>query len=426
MTTPTVDAQILIVGGGIGGLTFAAICHRLGITCKVLERSDVFTPVGAGISLSPNGLRTLDQLGIYEKALAVGQKLRKVQIWRNKTLWNTIDWSGCEAKFGYPVMSMERHRFHHLLFDAAGGDSTVQFGAKVVDVIDDADQPTVRVVLESGRELTSNIVVGADGIRSVIRRCLARAEGTKEANTIKFTGRVHMSGITAPLEHLGKPEEGVGNWLLYDNCSLTTWPCHNHQQWFIGVAKSSQAVPSDRSVWGQCTRDTINEVYGDEYHPFAESGKVSELVDQNERILASNVFQEVEFPSMAKGRVCLIGDAAHSMSSAFGQGGNMAIEDAAVLSNLLQQNRGSLENAAPVLAQFSQMREQRARDVVKFSFRFILLHGAILPYGIGVFLRWFVYALLPSSAWLWYLQWLYGYQPSVAALDVASKEPKGE
>jgi salicylate hydroxylase len=92
------------------------------------------------------------------------------------------------------------------------------------------------------------------------------------------------------------------------------------------------------------------------------------------------------------------------------------IEDAAVLSNLLQANRDSLENAGSILAEYSRAREQRARDVVRFSFRFILLHGAVLPYGIGVFLRWFVYALMPASTWLWYLTWLYGYQPTVAAL----------
>ncbi|KAL2758019.1 hypothetical protein ACRALDRAFT_1068469 [Sodiomyces alcalophilus JCM 7366] len=424
MTSSPVDTQVLIVGGGIGGLTLAAILQRLDIPCIVLERSNTHTPVGAGISLAPNGLRMLDQLGIYEKVLAAGQKLRKVQIWRNDSQWNTLDWTPCEAKFGYPVMAMERHHFQRLLHEAAGGEEFVQYGAKVVDVIDNPSEPGVRVILDSGKEYRANIVVGADGIRSVVRRCLARDEGMKEANTIKFTGRVHMSGITEPLANLGSEHLGVANWMLYDHATLTTWPCHNNSQWFIGVAKTDDAVPTDRSVWANCTEDTINKVYGEGFHPFAESGKMGELVSKNQRILASNVFQETEFPSMSRGRVCLMGDAAHSMSSAFGQGGNMAIEDAAVLANLIQANRESLDNAAPFLTEYSDMRGKRAQDVVKFSFRFILLHGAILPYGIGKLLRWLVYAFLPASTWLWYLQWLYGYQPTVDALGTAAMVSK--
>jgi salicylate hydroxylase len=234
-----IDAQVIIVGGGIGGLTLAAICKRLGLTYKVLERTEEVRPVGAGISLAPNALRLLDQLGLYEKILASGQKLQKVQIYRNTRRWSVLDWSSCETTFGYPVISIERHYFHGLLYEAAGGSEHVRFGSKVVDVVDDPAQGTASVILESGETLCSNVVVGADGIRSGIRRALARNSGITEANAnIKFTGRVHFSGITKPLENLTSNEIGVANWVLYDDSILTTWPCPNNSQWFIGVKVS--------------------------------------------------------------------------------------------------------------------------------------------------------------------------------------------
>lgn len=417
MSQSPIDTEVLIVGGGIGGLTLAAILRRINISCKVLERSDVHTPVGAGISLAPNGLKVLDQLGIYDKIESVAQPLHNLNIYRNDKLWSTLNWDILKTKFGYHVMSMERHHFQRLLHEAAGGDELVEYGVKVVDVVDNPSEDAVKVILDSGKEYRAKLVVGADGIRSIVRRCLARDEGMKEANTIKFTGRVHMSGITKPLEHLNTSHLGTAHWMLYDNATLTTWPCINNQQWFIGVAKTKDAVPTDRSVWKNCDENTINDVYGDEFHPFSESGKMREIIGKNERILASNVFQEVEFPSMARGRVCLVGDAAHAMTSAFGQGGMMAIEDAATLGNLIDANRKNLDNPASFLREYSDVRGKRVEDVVKFSFRFIVLHSAALPFGIGGFLRWFAYACVPAFIWHWYLGWLYGYQPTVNALN---------
>lgn len=231
------DAQVLIIGGGLGGLTLATICKKTGISVKVLERSKQVSPAGAGISLAPNALRVLDQLGLYSDILEEGQPLKKIQVHRNTTKWSEIDFQWTEQVFGYPVISIERHHFHHLLYNAAGGSETVLLDADVTDIVEfgDEKQQGVRVKLADGREFTGEVAVGADGIRSVTRRILARQAGLDSINSIRFTGRVHMSGYTAPIENLGPAELGVGNWLLYDNSILTTWPCKDNRQWFIGV-----------------------------------------------------------------------------------------------------------------------------------------------------------------------------------------------
>ncbi|KAJ5972070.1 monooxygenase [Penicillium vulpinum] len=336
----TVDTDILIIGGGIGGLTLAAICQQLGIHCRVLERTPTLKPVGAGISLAPNALRLLDQLGLYPELLAMGQKVHKIQINRNQERWNTLDWTLVEQNFGYPILSMERHAFHRLLYRVAGGGKTVVMDCKVQDIIDDPAENFVTVVTNSGKQLRGRLVVGADGIRSITRRILAGKANDKTANTIRYTGRVHMSGITSPLSHLGENEKGVANWMLYDDSILTTWSCPDNRQWFIGAKMATDiSTPKDknRSVWAGTTPETVKEAYGNEVHPFSKNGKLGDIVDESERVLASDVFEEVAFPSMAKGRVALLGDAAHSMTSFFGQGGCQAIEDAAVLADLIQE-----------------------------------------------------------------------------------------
>lgn len=243
-STNTTD--ILIVGAGIGGLTLAAICHKLNIPYLVLERSEKITPQGAGISLSANALRVLDQLGIFDDIAKEGQDLRKMLIYYDTTRWRELDFTCYREKFGYAVYAIERHRFHHLLHQAAGGDDFVRLNAQVDNLIDDETKQYVTVTTTRGQEFRGKVVVGADGIRSATRRVLGLNSGDPSAtNTIKFTGRVHMSGYTQPISHLTERETGVGTWMLYDRTILTTWPCKDNRQWYIGV-KVSPMLTVDR------------------------------------------------------------------------------------------------------------------------------------------------------------------------------------
>ena len=230
----TVD--VLIIGGGIGGLMLAAICRKLNISFLVLERGEKITPQGTGISLSPNALRVLDQLGIYEEIVNQGQDLRKMLIYHNAKKWRELDVSAFRQKFGYSIYAIERHLFHQLLYQAAGNEEFIRLNAKVNGLIDDDAKPYVTVQTTRGKEFRGKVVVGADGIRSITRRLLATNAGLSSAkSTIRFTGRVHMSGYTAPIFHLGEQEIGVGTWMLYDRSILTTWPCKDNRQWYIGV-----------------------------------------------------------------------------------------------------------------------------------------------------------------------------------------------
>ncbi|KAG9238216.1 hypothetical protein BJ875DRAFT_70647 [Amylocarpus encephaloides] len=238
MSSQPTNTKVLIIGAGLGGLTLAAICRRANLPCIVLERTEKFTPVGAGISLAPNALKVLDQLGIYEKVKQHGQRLKKMLVHYEQDHWRSLDFTGVESKFGYPVYSIERHSFHGYLYEAAGGEQNVRLGSKVVDIIDEYGSPNAVVKCANGQSYSADVVVGADGIRSVTRRILAQNAGLDSINTIQFTGRVHMSGYTRPIPGLGREHEGVGNWIFYNDAILTTWPCKDNRQWYIGVKVS--------------------------------------------------------------------------------------------------------------------------------------------------------------------------------------------
>ncbi|GAT21183.1 FAD-dependent monooxygenase [Aspergillus luchuensis] len=238
---PKADVQVLIVGGGIAGLTLANICKKIGLSYKVFERTAEVTPVGAGISLAPNALRLLDQLGFMDIIRKEGQPLRKIQVYRNTTRWSLLDFEWLEPTYGYSMYSMPRHSMHRALYHRADPEHVI-LGAEVVGIEDEPNSPTVKIRLADGREFSGEVLVGADGIRSIVRRLLADKQGLAGVNTIRFTGRTHMTGISYPLEHLGPNDLGVATWVFYDDCILTSWPCTENRQWFVGVKGACQAI----------------------------------------------------------------------------------------------------------------------------------------------------------------------------------------
>ncbi len=168
-TTPRV--AVAIIGAGIGGLTLGAFLHRLGISFIILERAPVLTPQGAGISLAPNCLAALDQLGLYDKIKQNAQELHGIRVYRENNCWGTIDFGLAKRWFGYNVLSIERHEFHGYLYEAAGCEEVVNLGWNVANIENfEGDDGALRVLSDDGREVHADIVVGADGIRSVTRR----------------------------------------------------------------------------------------------------------------------------------------------------------------------------------------------------------------------------------------------------------------
>lgn len=136
----------------------------------------------------------LDQLAICEDIVANGQKLDTIQIHRNNTKWRPLDFTSVESTFGYPIYPIEPYQFHRVLYMAAGGEENVLLGSKVEDLLDDPGSSYVTVKLSNGTEITADVVVDADGIRSVTRRILERNAGLPAVVSINCTGPVHMSG----------------------------------------------------------------------------------------------------------------------------------------------------------------------------------------------------------------------------------------
>ncbi|MGI5280388.1 FAD-dependent monooxygenase [Streptomyces rochei] len=309
----TATKRAVVIGGGIGGLTAAAALHLRGLRVTVLERAPSLRPIGAAISLSPNALRALDVIGL-------GGEIRDLAAWQGDGGLRTpggrwLSRSNAEAaaaRFGGPLVLLHRATLiDHLAARLPGGAVRTATDALLADP-GDRDRPA-RVRTPEG-ELEADLVVAADGIHSAVRATLFP-------------------------DHPGPVYTGFTTWRVVipvpgaDFASHETWG--RGRIWGTHPLKDGRVYAYAAAVTpaGGHAADERAELlhrYGDWHHPVPAVLAAARPED----VLRHDVHHIAEpLPAYHRGRVALVGDAAHAMPPTLGQGGNQAIEDAIVLAH---------------------------------------------------------------------------------------------
>ncbi|MFA0841713.1 FAD-dependent monooxygenase [Streptomyces rochei] len=309
----TATKRAVVIGGGIGGLTAAAALHLRGLRVTVLERAPSLRPIGAAISLSPNALRALDVIGL-------GDEIRDLAAWQGDGGLRTpggrwLSRSNAEAaaaRFGGPLVLLHRATLiDHLAARLPGGAVRTAADALLADP-GDRDRPA-RVRTPEG-ELEADLVVAADGIQSGVRATLFP-------------------------DHPGPVYSGFTTWRVVipvpgaDFASHETWG--RGRIWGTHPLKDGRVYAYAAAVTpaGGHAADERAELlhrYGDWHHPVPAVLAAARPED----VLRHDVHHIAEpLPAYHRGRVALVGDAAHAMPPTLGQGGNQAIEDAIVLAH---------------------------------------------------------------------------------------------
>ncbi|MFE0904385.1 FAD-dependent monooxygenase [Streptomyces rochei] len=309
----TATKRAVVIGGGIGGLTAAAALHLRGLRVTVLERAPSLRPIGAAISLSPNALRALDVIGL-------GDEIRDLAAWQGDGGLRTpggrwLSRSNAEAaaaRFGGPLVLLHRATLiDHLAARLPGGAVRTAADALLADP-GDRDRPA-RVRTSEG-ELEADLVVAADGIHSAVRATLFP-------------------------DHPGPVYSGFTTWRVVipvpgaDFASHETWG--RGRIWGTHPLKDGRVYAYAAAVTpaGGHAADERAELlhrYGDWHHPVPAVLAAARPED----VLRHDVHHIAEpLPAYHRGRVALVGDAAHAMPPTLGQGGNQAIEDAIVLAH---------------------------------------------------------------------------------------------
>ena len=347
--------KIAIVGAGIGGLALALGLARAGRRLRVYEQAPRLKEIGAGVSLSPNAVKGLRYLGVGERLEALADE-PPIQVTRHyatgKVLVN-FRRHHTPQELGAPYFQAHRADLHDLLRDglAALQPDALALGRELTTVSDDAVGAYV-LGFSDGSQAGADLLVGADGLKSTVRR-----EVFSEPEA-EFSGFVAWRGLVTR-DELGARQSHPGSMVFVaPGRMFVRYPVrHGKLQNFVAFSRAERWTAEGWSQTGHI--DTVRDVFAD----FHDDARVVLRAFNGGRCHKWGLFSRRPLPRWVKGRATVLGDAAHPMLPWLGQGAATAIEDAVILCRALIQ----FADADEALRRYENARRERANIIHRES-----------------------------------------------------------
>jgi 5-methylphenazine-1-carboxylate 1-monooxygenase len=333
--------DVLIVGGGIAGLTAALALHRAGVGVRVVEAAPRLVPLGVGINLQPHAVRELTELGLGEALEATGIQTREMITMDRFGNRIAVHPRGRYAGYDWPQYSIHRGDLQMLLADAARerlGLDAVRTGLSFENFEEDAEGVTARLrdrASDEVRTLRADLLVGADGIYSTVRRLLHPDEGAPLWNGVRmWRGVTEVGEFLTGDTMLVMGSHDVGRMVLYPISKKVAERGRCLVNWVAEVRVSPR--PHGREATADWTREGRLEDVLPYFADWRHDGfDVPALLTDAAWILDYPMIDRDPLPFWGRGRVTLAGDAAHPMYPVGSNGGSQAILDARILAREL-------------------------------------------------------------------------------------------
>ncbi|MEV1199743.1 FAD-dependent oxidoreductase [Microbispora rosea] len=346
------NVDVIIVGGGIGGLSTAFALARLGLKVQVLEQAPEFGEVGAGLQLAPNCTRILDDYGLLDKAKSLGVVPERM-VMRDAidgSELTSLDLRDLERTYGYPYMVIHRSDLHGLFLEACRTAGVELLTHQRVTAYAHAEG-NATVVTEDGTTWVAPLVIAADGLHSVARKLLVDDEPVS-SSYVAYRGTVPIPKLTRPVD-LSEVVVYVGPRCHFVHYGLRGGDLLNQ----VAVFESPKAL-AGLEDWG--TPDELDTAFA------ATCDDVRAGMPHMWRDKWWRMFDRDPISTWVQGRIALLGDAAHPPLQYMAQGAIMAIEDGWVLAEHLKRLRAG--DGAPdwdgALAAYEAVRPEHCRRVV--------------------------------------------------------------
>jgi len=352
----TVTPDVIVVGGGIGGLSTAYALSRKGLSVRVLEQASAFGEVGAGIQLAPNCTRILDSYGLLDEAKSLGV-VPDSMVMRDAvdgTDLTRLDLRDLEVRYGFPYMVIHRSDLHGMFLRAcerAGVELVTEARATAYQNTPDG----ARVVLADGTEHEARVVIAADGLHSVARKLFVDDQPVSSAY-VAYRGTVPTTEARAAGVDLSEVVVYVGPGCHFVHYGLRGGELLNQ----VAVFESPKALAGEED-WG--TPDELDAAFA------ATCDFVRDGLPYMWRDKWWRMFDRDPIMTWVHGNIALLGDSAHPPLQYIAQGAIMAIEDGWVLAEHASRQRredGSVDWTA-ALAAYEAVRPEHCRRVVTTS-----------------------------------------------------------
>jgi len=343
--------RVLIAGGGIGGLSAALALLQRGFEVDVYEQAAKLEEVGAGVQLSPNGTRALHVLGVLDalETLSCTAEGKEVRHWNTGDTWKLFD-LGVEAieRYGFPYLTVWRPDLLETLAAAVRREkpNAIHLGSRCVGFTRAGER--VSLLLDDGRQVSGDVLVGADGVHSQIRRALFGAEEPRFSGMIAWRGVIPIGSLPRHMARIvGTNWVGPGGHVVH-------YPLHRGELMnFVGIAERG-----DWRIESWSTRGSTEECRED----FAEwHDDVHQLIRHAPSLYKWALMVREPMERWTIGRVTLLGDACHPTLPMLAQGAVMAIEDGFILARCFERWP---DDVATALDRYERARSERTRAIV--------------------------------------------------------------
>jgi 2-polyprenyl-6-methoxyphenol hydroxylase-like FAD-dependent oxidoreductase len=339
--------DIVIIGGGIGGLATAIALRQRGIRAIITEAAPELRPIGAGIWVPPNAMQVLAQLGLAEAVVQAGVPLRAAEIRDSSSgLLQRMDLATASQRYGYPTVAIQRARLHDILRTALE-PGQLQLGKACTRFVE--TEQVVQVQFADGSMAQAKAVIGADGLRSRVRQQLFPQVALRYSGQSSFRA---LASLTLPpqLADVGWEVWGAGCRFGFSAVAPDT------VYWYATLDASPGVLHEQRPV--KASLATLFEDF-----PAPITAVIAATPE--DAIFNTDIYDIRPLARWYQGRVGLVGDAAHATTPNLGQGGAQAIEDAIVLAACF----AAYPEPQAAFAHYEQQRRQRAGLVVTSSWR---------------------------------------------------------
>jgi 2-polyprenyl-6-methoxyphenol hydroxylase-like FAD-dependent oxidoreductase len=334
--------MIIIAGGGIGGLTLGCALSKARKPFRIFERAGELHPVGAGIALSPNALQALAHIGLDDRVRRCGWDLELADLCDSRG--RLLIRARVPRLAAGVTKAMTRANLQQALIEELG--TTVQTGRAVIGY--KSTPRSVRVGMAEGEEVEAELLVGADGLRSSVRRAMRGDE------PLRYSGQTSWRGLVTGVE-LNAPHRVTESWGPCQRFGIV--PIGASDVYWFAVANAPAGERDEIDP-----RHELSKRFAGWHAPI--DGLLA--ITPPDQIIRTDIFDRPPINCWVDGRAVLLGDAAHPMTPNLGMGACQAIEDAVVLADALTRER-SVDAA---LTRYQTRRISRANSFVGRSFRF--------------------------------------------------------